>query len=87
MEAIILLIVSISNIICFFLGAKIGQRVVNNQPVRIIDKSPIESIREKQDSKELKKQQEIDDVIKHNIDVYDGTSLGQKDIPRWNKWI
>ena len=37
MEAIILLIVSISNIICFFLGAKIGQRVVNNQPVRIID--------------------------------------------------
>lgn len=61
-----------------FLGAKIGQRVVNNQPVRIIDKSPIESIREKQDSKELKKQQEIDDVIKHNIDVYDGTSLGQK---------
>nr|DAP64614.1 MAG TPA: hypothetical protein [Caudoviricetes sp.]DAQ17874.1 MAG TPA: hypothetical protein [Caudoviricetes sp.] len=82
MEAIILLIVSISNIICFFLGAKIGQRVVNNQPVRIIDKSPIESIREKQDSKELKKQQEIDDVIKHNIDVYDGTSLGQKDIPR-----
>mgnify|MGYP001667268597 FL=1 len=87
MEAIILLIVSISNIICFFLGAKIGQRVVNNQPVRIIDKSPIESIREKQDSKELKKQQEIDDVIKHNIDVYDGTSLGQKDIPRWDKWI
>lgn len=82
MEAIILLIVSMSNIICFFLGAKIGQRVVNNQPVRIIDKSPIESIREKQDSKELKKQQEIDDVIKHNIDVYDGTSLGQKDIPR-----
>ena len=82
MEAIILLIVSISNIICFFLGAKNGQRVVNNQPVRIIDKSPIESIREKQDSKELKKQQEIDDVIKHNIDVYDGTSLGQKDIPR-----
>ena len=82
MEAIILLIVSTSNIICFFLGAKIGQRVVNNQPVRIIDKSPIESIREKQDSKELKKQQEIDDVIKHNIDVYDGTSLGQKDIPR-----
>lgn len=82
MEAIILLIVSISNIICFFLGAKIGQRVVNNQPVRIIDKSPIESIREKQDSKELKKQQEIDNVIKHNIDVYDGTSLGQKDIPR-----
>lgn len=82
MEAIILLIVSISNIICFFLGAKIGQRVVNNQPVRIIDKSPIESIIEKQDSKELKKQQEIDDVIKHNIDVYDGTSLGQKDIPR-----
>lgn len=82
MEVIILLIVSISNIICFFLGAKIGQRVVNNQPVRIIDKSPIESIREKQDSKELKKQQEINDVIKHNIDVYDGTPLGQKDIPR-----
>lgn len=82
MEAIILLIVSISNIICFFLGAKIGQRVVNNQPVRIINKSPIELIREKQDSKELKKQQEIDDVIKHNIDVYDGTALGQKDIPR-----
>lgn len=82
MTVLIIVTSSIFNIICFFLGAKIGQRVVNNQPVRIIDKSPIESIREKQDSKELKKQQEIDDVIKHNIDVYDGTSLGQKDIPR-----
>lgn len=82
MTVLIIVTSSIFNIICFFLGAKIGQRVVNNQPVRIINKSPIESIREKQDSKELKKQQEIDDVIKHNIDVYDGTSLGQKDIPR-----
>lgn len=82
MEAIILLIVSMSNIICFFLGAKIGQKVVKNESVKIIDKSPIEAIREKQENKELKRQQEIDDVIKHNIDVYDGTSLGQKDIPR-----
>ncbi len=82
MTVLIIVTSSIFNIICFFLGAKIGQMVVKNEPVRIIDKSPIESIREKQDSKELKKQQEIDDVIKHNIDVYDGTSLGQKDIPR-----
>lgn len=82
MEAIILLIVSMSNIICFFLGAKIGQKVVKNESIKIIDKSPIEAIREKQENKELKRQQEIDDVIKHNIDVYDGTPLGQRDIPR-----
>ena len=82
MTVLIIVTSSIFNIICFFLGAKIGQKVVKNESIKIIDKSPIEAIREKQENKELKRQQEIDDVIKHNIDVYDGTPLGQRDIPR-----
>lgn len=86
MEIILVLITSISisiaNIICFFLGAKIGQKVINNEPIKMEIKSPIQKIKEHENKKEIEKQQEIEEIILHNIDVYDGTSLGQKDIPR-----
>lgn len=79
---IVLIIVtsSIFNIICFFLGAKIGQMVVKNEPIQI--ESPIQKIENHFQKKEEDKNQEIMETISHNIDVYDGTSIGQKDIPR-----
>lgn len=82
MDIILILITSISNIICFFLGAKIGQKAINNEPIKMEIKSPIEKIREHENKKEIDKQQEIEEIIAHNIDVYDGTGIGQKDIPR-----
>ena len=43
--------------------------------------NPMQKFKEQREKKAAKKQQEIDDIIMQNIDNYDGTANGQKDIP------
>lgn len=62
----------------FVLGVKIGQTTIMGEKVEI--KTPIKAIREYKDTKEIKEQNKQDEIMLHNIDVYDGTSLGQEDI-------
>lgn len=73
-------ITTFSNICCFFVGAKIYKQEEINIP------NPIKRITEFNDSrknrKELKKEEEKYKIINENIDNYNGTSMGQKDIPR-----
>lgn len=72
---IIILILGIGamNILCFLVGAKTGQKVVNNEPIEIpTPKSPIAMIKEYQQSKA---EQKAEEEFKHNLDVinnYDG---------------
>ena len=77
-------VVGLMNIICFYIGAKTGQKVVNKEPLEV--KTPVEAIKEHIEQREIKKEQEREqdliDTIQHNIDIYDGTALGQKEIPR-----
>lgn len=82
MEIILILITGIMNLLCFYFGAKIGQKTINNEPIKMEMKSPVQAIKEYKENKQIKKEQEIEETIMHNIDVYDGTSIGQKDIPR-----
>ena len=82
-ETIILIIsIGIINILCFFIGAKIGQKVVKGETIEMPKIEPIKAIREYNESKEVVKQQERERIINENIDNYDGTSLGQQDVPR-----
>lgn len=77
-------IVGTMNILCFFIGARVGQKVIKNEPVVV--KTPMEVVKEHIDKRatkrEQEKEQDLIDTIQHNIDIYDGTALGQKDIPR-----
>lgn len=84
METIILLAVTGTlNIVCFFVGAKVGQTVAKGEKIEApkIPK-PIDVIREHIDRKEAKKEQERIDTIMQNIESYNGTSIGQKDVPK-----
>lgn len=76
--------IGLMNIVCFYIGAKIGQKVVNKEP--LIIKTPMEVVKEKIEDRaykrEQEKQDELIDTIQHNIDIYDGTTIGQKDLPR-----
>lgn len=76
--------IGLMNIVCFYIGAKIGQKVVNKEP--LIIKAPMEVVKEKIEGRaykrEQEKQDELIDTIQHNIDIYDGTTIGQKDLPR-----
>ena len=73
------IIVSILNIVCFLIGAIVGQKSSKGEPIKI---SPVTKVREIKDNKETKKEQEVYRIINENIDNYDGTSLGQQEIPR-----
>lgn len=86
MSETLILIVSIGfmNILCFFIGARVGQKVVNNKELNL--PNPIKTIKEDiqayEETREAVKEQERLDTIAYNIDAYDGTSIGQKEIPR-----
>lgn len=86
MSETLMLIISIGfmNILCFFIGARVGQKVVNNKELNL--PNPIKAIKEDiqayEETKEAMKEQERLDTIAYNIDAYDGTSIGQKEIPR-----
>lgn len=70
-----LIVLSISNILCFLIGAIVGQKVMKDRP---IIKNPIESIKEHKIEKIQNEQDEYFKTLAENIDNYDGTSLGQK---------
>lgn len=76
-----LVIIVILNILSFTIGARIGQKIVKGQEVKIIP-SPIQVINELKEEKNQAKEQERNKVIAENIDNYDGTSIGQKDVPK-----
>lgn len=80
-ELILIVVVGIMNLLCFYFGAKIGQKVVNKEEVKILP-DPIQTYQKHQAKKEQEKEAEIMDTILENIDAYDGTGIGQKDIPR-----
>lgn len=86
-ETIILLIMIVINtfaiMISFILGLHYGQKVVNNEKIEK-PKSIVNIIKEKKEEKEYhfeqEKQQSKLDKMLANIDNYDGTGNGQRDI-------
>lgn len=76
-------IICILELISFVIGAKVGQHSVKGKDIKV---NPLESIKTSfEDSKkkkaEIKKKEKLD-AIMQNIDNYNGTGLGQRQIPR-----
>lgn len=82
MEVLTLAVFGLANIFCFLLGAKVGQKVVKGEKVEMPNLNPLEAIREHHSKREAEKEQERLDVILENIESYDGTGNGQRDVPR-----
>ena len=68
-------------IISFTIGARIGQKVQKGEEIKIVQ-SPVKVLDELRDNFETRKEIEKNKIIAENIDNYDGTSIGQKDLPR-----
>lgn len=66
----------------FIIGAKVGQKVVRDETIETPLKSPFKAVSEAKEEREHKREQERLQIISDNIDAYDGTSIGQKDIPQ-----
>ena len=82
METISLLFLfGIFIILSYTLGLKNGQKLKNNEEIKIPEINPVKIVRNEIETFEQKKKQDAYDTMMANIDNYDGTGLGQKDIP------
>lgn len=77
---ILVLAIGTLNVVCFFVGAKVGQKVVKGEPIELPLINPMEAIREAQEKREAEREQNQYDTVLHNIEIYDGTGNGQKDV-------
>ena len=85
METIILIVsIGIINILCFFVGAKIGQKVIKGEEIKAPDISklnPINIQKKREEKYEVEKEKSKLETILRNIERYDGTDTGQEDVP------
>jgi hypothetical protein len=82
MEALTLLTVGALNIACFFIGAKLGQKVAKDEPIETPNLNPVQMIQAHREKKQAEREKKRIDIIMANIDAYDGTSKGQQEVPR-----
>ncbi len=82
MDILTILATGMLCITCFLIGARTGQAVSKGKDIDVPTINPMKLYREAQERKEADRVKEKIEALSHNIDVYDGTSRGQKDIPR-----
>lgn len=80
MEILLIAVVGTLNIVCFFVGAKVGQRVSRGEDIEMPSVNPMKTIVELREKKEAERKQDRMDTIMQNIENYDGTEYGQKDV-------
>ncbi len=83
METILLLaLVGTLNIVCFFIGAKVGQAVSKGEKIETPELNPVTLYKAHREHKEAEREKDKLEVILGNIERYDGTEFGQQDVPR-----
>lgn len=78
--AVVIVVVSTLNIGCFLIGAKVGQKVSRDETIEMPNLNPIKVVKEIKENRETDKVQNKIETIMQNIDSYDGTGYGQKDV-------
>ena len=79
MDVLLLVVfICLTSIACLIVGVKVGQKAYRGEEIKL--PNPVAKVQSFKDSQEFKKEQEALDTMLYNIDVYDGTGLGQKDI-------
>lgn len=81
MDILLVAVIAASNIVCFTIGAKIGQKAAKGEEIRIVPE-PLLEAKHSRESKEAQLKREQMEMILKNIDIYDGSAAHQQDIPR-----
>lgn len=82
MEILLVLVVGVMCIGCFCVGARVGQKVVKGEEVKLPEIDPMKAWREREERRQAQKEQEKIDTIMYNIENYNGSAAGQKEVPR-----
>lgn len=81
MEVLLVLVSSAACMLCFLIGAKVGQAVTKGERVELPNMNPMQAVRDHRAKKQAQMEQDRLDTILRNIESYDGTSRGQEDVP------
>lgn len=82
METITVLAVGFVCVACFLAGARVGQAAQRGEKIETPSINPLKAYREQQSLKEAERENDRLGTILANIDAYDGTGRGQKDVPK-----
>lgn len=74
-------VIAASNIACFVIGAKVGQKAAKGEDIHIASE-PLTAVKRSRESKEAQMKRERMETILKNIDLYDGSEAHQEDVPR-----
>lgn len=80
MEALTIAISGLLHILCFVIGAKVGQTVAKGEKITMPKIDPLQTIKESRARKEAEAEQSKRDAILRNVERYDGTAQGQEDV-------
>jgi len=69
-------------LLSFVIGARVGQKIVKGEEVKVEVPNPIKAIERHLETARVEKEADKLSVMMENIDNYDGTDLGQKEIPK-----
>ena len=70
-------------ITAYTLGLRNGQRLAKKEEITLPNVNPIKAVQNEIQKHEELKTQEAYDVMLENINNYDGTGIGQKEIPNY----
>ena len=80
MEALTLAVMGAVNVLCFVIGAKVGQAVSKGEEVKLPSVNPVEAVKEHINKREARVEQDKIEKIMQNIERYDGSPNGQIDV-------
>lgn len=83
---LLILAIGTLNVACFLVGAIVGSKVGRGSEIEVNPAKIIDGIKDRKEQREAKREaaqeKEKLDVIFENIKNYNGTSSGQRDVPR-----
>lgn len=82
MDILLILVAGAINVACFVIGAKVGQTVSKGEDIKMPSVDPLKTIRDREDLKEAEREADRIASILRNVENYNGTSMGQEDVPR-----
>ena len=78
---LVIAVVGVLCMACFFIGAKVGQKVDKGETIEVPSVNPIKAIREREERRNVQAEQERMNIILQNIEHYDGFGGNQADVP------
>ncbi len=69
------------NLAAYTLGLRNGQKLAKKEEIKMPNINPIDAVRDEIKRHEERKEQEVIDIMLENINNYNGTEIGQKEIP------